>query len=209
MSGSSALPHGEATLAPWLLLNIPQSLCTSLFLECLLSGWFHAAGSFSLQVSAQMSPPRRGLPGLPHLNQSPIPSPCLTGRNGLNPLRSQGLRSSLLRPLPPPPPICFCIRSGILFGSITLSFLLFHLPPVSPFPSHQIRQLLPQGRDTGEGEEEIAHKSFLAFLLFQENLECSRRNQEAAGDLRHLGTVLESRWGGRTPSPGCRETSLG
>ena len=96
------------------------------------------------------------------------------------PVGSQGLQSSPLRPLTHILLFAFVRKAASYLDIRLYLFCCFSCFQIPLFPSHQGRQLLPQGRDTAEGEEEIIHKSFSAFFfffffLFQENLERSPR----------------------------------
>ena len=109
---------------------------------------------------------------------------------------------SPLRPLPTFLPFAFVSKAASHLEIRLYPFCCFSCFQIPAFPSHQGRQLLPQGRDTAEGKEEIIHKSFSAFFFFPLSGEFRVISvEEAAGDLRHRGTVLDN-GGEKCPLPG-------
>lgn len=119
-----------------------------------------------------------------------------------------GFNASVLRPLPHLVPSASAQEAtsddfDLLLGCC---FSCFQVPP---FPSHQSRQLLPQGRDIAEGEAEIAHQSFLAFSFLSREFRVVSEELRGCRGFQAPGRSWNKDEENPPPSPGCRESCLG
>ena len=129
------------------LVSHPRLLYPSGFTSNVTSQKERPALTVSSQPVTQSTP-------LPHGEEWP-PSESCPGPGDFSPLRSVPSPASS-------PSLLYAKLHPILIYDFIFSVSPASRSPI--FPPHQGRQLLPQGRDTAEGEKEIIHKSFSALF---------------------------------------------